>query len=166
MKTLLIVRHAKSSWEYPELPDHERPLLEKGKKRTRKIIEFLQTKKITPDFIISSSAIRARETAKYIAKSLGYPANEIKLDPSLYHADCQLLFDQFLDLSDEYKTLIMVGHNPTLTNFVNHFLQPPIDWLPTSGVVCLSFETDTWENIRTVPVNIDFVVFPKLLNAD
>ncbi len=166
MKTLLIVRHAKSSWEYPELPDHERPLLEKGKKRTRKIIEFLQSKNIVPDFVISSSAIRSRETARYIAKALGYPTSEIKLDPSLYHADSHLLFDQFMDLSDDYTTLMMVGHNPTLTNFVNHFLQPPIDWLPTSGVVCLTFDTDRWEKIRTAPVTVEFVVFPKLLKAD
>ncbi|HQQ12358.1 MAG TPA: histidine phosphatase family protein, partial [Bacteroidales bacterium] len=70
MKTLYIVRHAKSSWDFPEVSDHDRPLLEKGKKRTRKIIDFLQKKKVKPDLIISSSALRARETAGYLAVGL------------------------------------------------------------------------------------------------
>ncbi|MDP3463616.1 MAG: histidine phosphatase family protein [Bacteroidales bacterium] len=166
MKTLLIVRHAKSSWEHPELPDHDRPLLEKGKKRTKKIIDFLLTKKIKPDFVISSSATRSRETARFIAKALGFPKDDIKFDPTLYHADSNRLFDQFLDMSDDYKTIMMVGHNPTLTNFVNNFLQPPIDWLPTSGVVCLSFETDKWETLRDSPSKVEFIVFPKLLKEE
>ncbi|MBS4057833.1 MAG: histidine phosphatase family protein [Bacteroidales bacterium] len=166
MKTLLVVRHAKSSWEFPELPDHERPLTDKGKKRTKKVIDFLIAKDIKPDFVISSSALRARETARYISKALGYPKDDIKVDPALYHADAEQLFDQFMDISDAFQTLMIVGHNPALTNFVNCFLQPPIDWLPTSGVVCLSFDTIRWENIRQAGCNIEFVVFPKLLREE
>jgi phosphohistidine phosphatase len=165
MKTLYIVRHAKSSWDFPGLPDHDRPLLEKGKKRTKKVIDFLVKQDVNVDFIISSSALRARETADYIARGLGFDPDNIKLDPSLYHADSELLFDQFLDLNDEYKSLMMVGHNPTLTNFVNNWLKPPIDWLPTSGVVCLEFDADQWENIRTASAKVAFVAFPKLIKG-
>jgi phosphohistidine phosphatase len=163
MKTLYVVRHAKSSWSYTDLPDHDRPLLEKGKKRTRKIINFLKEEGVKVDFIISSSAVRASETALYFAKGLNYPANEIKKDPALYFASAEEIFMQFNDLNDAYSRVMIVGHNPAFTNFVNCFIQPPIDWLPTSGVICIQFKTDKWEEIRESKFEIGFAIFPKLL---
>lgn len=163
MKTLYVVRHAKSSWSHIDLPDHDRPLLEKGKKRTRKIINFLKEEGVTVDFIISSSAIRASETALYFAKGLNYAANEIKTDPAMYYASAEDIFMQFNDLNDDYSKVMIVGHNPALTNFVNCFIQPPIDWLPTSGVISIKFKTDKWEEIRESKFEIGFVIFPKLL---
>lgn len=165
MKQLYIVRHAKSSWDYPDLPDYERPLTEKGKKRTRKIIEFLQQQGAKPDFILCSSALRTRETAAYLAKGLGVDKQLINADSALYHADVNLLFEQFNDLSDRFTSVMLVGHNPTLTNFVNYFLVPPIDWLPTSGVVALQFDTDSWDQLAKAHYQVLFVVFPKLLDS-
>jgi phosphohistidine phosphatase len=163
MKTLYIVRHAKSSWSHPDLPDHDRPLLEKGKKRTRKIINFMKEEGVKIDFIISSSATRASETALYFAKGLNYDPREIKADPALYHANAEEIFNQFNDLSDKYSNVMIVGHNPALTNFVNCFIQPPIDWLPTSGVISIQFQMDKWEEIRKSKFKVEFVIFPKLL---
>ncbi len=163
MKELILVRHAKSSWDHAGLADHERPLLEKGKKRTRKIINYLQEQKVMPDFILSSSALRARETAQFIAMGLGLDKGLVKVDPALYHADAEQLLEQFDDLSDNFKTVMLVGHNPALTNFVNMFLVPPIDWLPTSGVVAIQFETDLWDEIRDAQRSVRFVIFPKLI---
>jgi phosphohistidine phosphatase len=165
MKTLYVVRHAKSSWEFPALPDLDRPLLEKGKKRTKRVIDFLLKHHVRIDLIISSSALRARETADYLARGIGFDPESIKLDPSLYHADSELLFDQFLDLNDDITSLMLVGHNPTLTNFVNNWLNPPIDWLPTSGVVCFEFDALRWEDIRTATARVKFVAFPKLIKG-
>lgn len=165
MKTLYIVRHAKSSWDFPEVSDHDRPLLEKGKKRTRKIIDFLQKKKVKPDLIISSSALRARETAGYLAVGLGLDKEAILVEPSLYTADGERVFDQFIDISDKNNEVIIVGHNPALTNFVNLFLVPSIDWLPTSGVVGLEFRTDRWDMIKNADFEVKFVIFPKLLDG-
>ncbi len=163
MKTLYVARHAKSSWEHAGLDDHDRPLLEKGKKRTRKIIEYLLSQDVTFDFIISSTAVRAAETAVFIAKACNYPLDEIKFDPAIYHANAKAIFDQFLDLDDAYKSVLIVGHNPTFTNFVNHFMKPPIDWLPTSGVVCIRFDTDKWDQISVAPHQVVFAAFPKLM---
>lgn len=163
MKELIVVRHAKSSWEHAGLADHERPLLEKGKKRTRKIINYLQEQGVKPDFILTSSALRARETANYIAIGLGLDKGLMKVDPALYHADAEQLLAQFDDLSDTFNSVMLVGHNPALTNFVNFFLVPPIDWLPTSGVVALQFDTEHWDEIRTAPRSVRFVIFPKLV---
>ncbi len=90
MKTLYIVRHAKSSWDHPGLGDDQRPLLEKGKKRTKYVVDYFLENNINPDLIISSHAVRAFETAKIIATSLDYPENKI----NLFH--CYVIFRIFL----------------------------------------------------------------------
>jgi len=166
MKTLYIVRHAKSSWGFAEQPDHERPLLEKGKKRTRKLINFLLKENIKPDLIISSTAIRAIETAGYIAGGLAYDLELIKEDPSLYNAGSEQIFNQFLDLSDSHNSIMIVGHNPSLTNFVNHWLKPPIDWLPTSCLVAIEFDTDKWDKLHKASAKVKYVVLPNQLKEE
>ncbi len=163
MKTLYLVRHAKSSWDHPELSDHDRPLLEKGKKRTKKIIDFLLEKEVKVDYIISSSAVRALETAKFLARAVQYPLEEVKVDPQVYHANTDRLQDQFYDLSDQFDSVMIVGHNPTFTNFANEFLEDKIDWLPTSAIVCIEFETNHWEQIFEAPRRTKFVVSPRML---
>lgn len=166
MKKLYIVRHAKSSWDYPDLPDHDRPLLEKGKKRTKTIIDYLLAQDVQVDFIISSSAVRALETAKYIARALNYVLDEIKVDPQVYHAGITQLEDQFYDLSDQYQSVMIVGHNPAFTNFANLFLDTKIDWLPTSGIVCIEFDTNHWDRIFESDLKTCFVISPKMLRKE
>lgn len=163
MKTLYIARHAKSSWNNPGLEDHERPLLEKGKKRTRHIVNYLLENKCSIDLIMSSHAVRANETAKIIAHGLSYPDDKIMVSRSLYFGYPDSFFDVFYDLSDEVESLMMVGHNPGFTTFANYFLEKKIDNLPTSGVVCIEFETDSWENILDSKRKVKFVVSPKSL---
>lgn len=166
MKTLYILRHAKSSWASVEqLSDHERPLLEEGKKRTRKIINYLLTNQIKPDLILCSTAKRASETAGYIANALAINNAQIRLIPSLYNAGIDQIFNQFIDLDESVGSLMIVGHNPSLTNFVNHWLEPQIDWLPTSGLVGIDFDTTQWEEIAKANAKVKFVVFPKLLKG-
>lgn len=163
MKTLLLVRHAKSSWQYPEVSDEQRPLLEKGKKRTKKVIDYLLGEDVKVDLIISSHAVRAHETARIIAHALGYPEDKIIISKQLYHASAEKLYDQFFDLSDDINTMMMVGHNPTFTNFANQFLEEKIDWLPTSGIVSITFKTDFWINLPMAARQTNFVVAPKEL---
>jgi phosphohistidine phosphatase len=163
MKTLYIVRHAKSSWKYPELSDDERPLLEKGKKRTKKIVDFLLSKDVKLDLIISSHAVRALDTARILAHALGYPEDDIVISRQLYHANADQVYDQFFDLNDDVENLMIVGHNPTFTNFANHFVDEKIDWLPTSGVVSISFDTRLWVNLPMAKKKKNFVIFPKAL---
>ncbi|MBW6459525.1 MAG: histidine phosphatase family protein [Bacteroidales bacterium] len=165
MKTVFIVRHAKSSWDISGIPDEERPLLEKGKKKTKKIIDFLHQQNISVDHIISSHAARALETAKILAHALNYPKNRIKVDPHIYFANGNRILDLFYDLSDQYNSVMIVGHNPTLTDLVNQYLRPRIDNLPTSGIVSISFDTDQWEKIPLANHTINFVVFPKELTG-
>ena len=163
MKTLYIVRHAKSSWEFPRLSDQERPLLDKGRQRTKLMAKYLKTNKIAIDLIISSHATRAYETAVLIAKDLGYPIESIQINRMLYHANAENIFDQFYEVPDQVNTLMIVGHNPTFTDFANQFLEKKIDWLPTSGVVSVSFNMSGWDKIQETKPNTNFVIFPKML---
>lgn len=163
MKTIYIVRHAKSSWEEIGLSDEQRPLLKKGIKRTQKVTDFLVSKKVRVDHIISSPAVRALETAKLVAIVLGYPLKDIQLDPRIYHTTGRKLFELLFEAPREAGSVMLVGHNPALTDFVNHFLDPRIDNLPTSGVVSVSFETDRWEQLPLAKFKVDFFMTPRMI---
>jgi phosphohistidine phosphatase len=163
MKQLYIARHAKSSWDFSGISDHERPLIEKGIKRTKLIADYLLQNNDKPDLIISSFAVRAYETAALIAKALSYPKENIRVENNLYHSDIDILFDHLYSLPNSINSVMMFGHNPTFTEFANYFLKNKIDWLPTSAVVCIAFKTDKWEDIHRAKKNIKFVVSPKSL---
>ena len=161
MKTLYIVRHAKSSWDYPGLSDDERPLIKKGIKRTNKIADFLQAKNIKVDLFLSSYAVRAHETAKIIAETLGYPADKISTTKHLYHGSTDHIYNELHALPDDIENVMIFGHNPTFTSFANHFLSKKIDWLPTTGVVAISFKTDKWTDITLANQQTEFVIYPR-----
>ena len=163
MKTLYIVRHAKSSWDNPGLEDHQRPLLEKGKKRTRYVVDYLLNANTHIDLIVSSHAVRAHDTARIFANALHYPADRIIISKNLYFGHPDSFFDIFYDLSDDIDSLMLVGHNPGFTTFANYFLDKPIDNLPTSGVGCITFEMDSWETIHDSKRKTKFVVSPRQL---
>lgn len=149
MKTLYIVRHAKSSWDLSHLTDLERPILESGRLKTRKkIARLLDMKRPQPQLILSSHALRAQETAAEWAAGLSLDPKTIHLKPSLYYADNEIIFRLCAEVENQIEALMLVGHNPALTNFVNLFLLPAIDELPTSAVVCLVFDTPYWSGIK------------------
>ncbi len=163
MKTLYLIRHGKSSWENMAFQDYERPLLEKGIKRTKKVAGYLVNKKVQPDLIVSSHAVRALETAKILAAKLNYIPEHIILDESIYFAGTDALENLVLGLNDSFNEVILVGHNPDITNFANLFLEQKIDYMPTTGVVCVRFKTDKWTDIFQVKWEIEFVISPKNL---
>lgn len=163
MKTLYIVRHAKSSWEEPGLADHDRPLVAAGVKKTNLIVDHLKNKNVMPELMISSSACRAKDTAYIIADAIGYPKDQIIVDRKLYHASPDSLFNELYALSDKINSVMIFGHNPTLTYFVNEFLDPPIVNLPTSGVVAIEFAASKWTEIGAAKYRNRFTVFPKML---
>jgi phosphohistidine phosphatase len=100
MKTIYILRHAKSSWDFSHLNDVERPLIEKGINRTNLIARYLNKNNITPDLIISSAAVRALETARIVANAVKYPINKIHISKSLYSADEDNIITQLLAKHD------------------------------------------------------------------
>ena len=164
-KVLYIARHAKSAWDNPGVPDHDRPLMEKGINKTKLVAGFLSEKNVKPDLIISSSALRARQTAELIAEEIGYPEQEIKIESKIYGADEDDLFDILFSLPNDINSVMLVGHNPTFTYFANYFLTDELDWMPTSTVVGIEFKTDKWEKIANAKKKVKFVVTPKMLKV-
>jgi len=156
------MRHAKSSWKQLELNDLDRPLLEKGLKRTRIIITQLQERKAIIDFIISSHAVRAAETAAIIAHAFHVDENNIRTEKKIYSSDSDNFLDIFFDLPVKVSHVMMVGHNPAITNFANNYLENKIDYLPTSGVVAITFDTDQWENLPEASYKVEYIIFPKM----
>ena len=166
MKTLYLVRHAKAILENRMERDIDRQLLEKGVKRTKTIIDFLLQKKITVDLIVTSPAVRAFETARVLAHALNFPLTNIKIERLLYEGDADKIGDLFYDLPQNKDNLMIVGHNPSITNFANLLLPEPIDYLPTSGLVCIQFDANLWDEIWQAKIITNFVVTPKMLKKD
>lgn len=162
-KTVYIVRHAKSSWDNFALSDHDRPLLPVGIKKTKRISKYLKSKKVLPDLFISSSAVRAFETARLIAKGIGYETDDIVKRKELYHAGIDEIYDELFSIDNSVNSVMIFGHNPTFTFFVNNFVSPEIDNLPTSGVVGVEFKANSWESIANAKFKVNFVVFPRML---
>jgi len=142
MKSILILRHAKSSWKHPELNDHDRPLNKRGMRDAPLIGEFLKNEHLIPDFIISSNAKRAHSTAKIVAKASGYK-REIVLNQSLYAAQPTAYIDVLRDLSNEYARVLIIGHNPGLEELVS-MLTRESHSLSTCSLVHIQLRINKW----------------------
>jgi len=162
-KTVYIMRHGKSSWDDYTIGDHERKLLETGVKRSLRIAGFMKAKNISPQLIISSTAHRALDTARIVADVIAYDKDKIKCSENLYHATVDDVFAELYELDNEIESVMIFGHNPCFTDFVNVFVKPEIDNLPTSGLAAISFKNDKWEEITNSKYKFEFVLFPSML---
>ncbi len=164
MKTLYLIRHAKSSWDDQDLTDLERPLNERGKKDAPRMGKRLKEKNIFPDLMLTSPAKRAYETCKVIAKILGHSEEKIKTDQRLYHAsEDQLLkvIQEIQDLNDDEEVVFIFGHNPGLTDFANSLLNQTIDNIPTCGVIGSKVRVNSWKESIFGSGEMKFFDFPK-----
>ena len=143
MKTLFLVRHAKSSRDEPALPDKERPLNDRGKRDAPKMGERLAKRDVAPDLILSSPAKRALKTAQIIAKKLDYKVADIVVDERLYATGADELLRVIRKLGAKPKTVMLFGHNPELTELA-HRLSNKITRLPTCAVAEFTFDAKSW----------------------
>jgi phosphohistidine phosphatase len=164
-KTLLMVRHGKSSWKHSGQADHERPLLKTGIERTDRMGQFLLSKGILPDLVVSSHAVRAFETAKILAGVLGYPIHEIQIERNIYYFGSDGLFDLAMALPDDKEVVMLVGHNPAMTQLANVFLEQKLDYLPTTGMVSVRIDADKWEELPVADNQVAFLATPKMLET-
>ena len=146
MKVLFLVRHAQSSWDDVQLSDRERPLTEKGKRDAVKMGKRLAAAQVTLDAILTSPAKRAQATARAIAKRLGFERGTIVLDERLYGREAEELLQVVRGLDDDCKRVMLVGHNPELSELVQRLADKNIN-LPTCAVAELRFETKTWAKV-------------------
>ena len=148
MKTLTIFRHAKSSWDFPDLTDHDRPLNKRGKRDAPIMGERLKESGIRPSLIVSSPAVRAWKTARTVAKQIGYPVEFLQREPGLDHAGVNKLLDIIAVQDDGFNNIVIVGHNPGLTDLANELVPGLTSNLPTAGFVAIRIDTDDWD-LRT-----------------
>ena len=161
MKTLLLIRHAKSSWDDSTLDDHERPLNQRGKANAPIMAKRLQKLGIKPDMLFSSTAQRAASTAEVFAEHLDFPQPKISYDPDLYLASAGMLQDFICKIENSLNFVLIFGHNPGLTLLVHQVWGLPIDNIPTCGIVSLKFGSSTWEKASSqLPSGATFD-FPK-----
>lgn len=144
MKTLLIMRHAKSSWKnYPELSDYERPLNKRGKRDAPRMGDHLHQTGLVPDQILTSSAKRARKTASRVAKSCGYKQKVKKLE-ALYDTVPGIYFETLQALPDKYQIVMAIGHNPTMEQLV-YLLTGQRERMPTAAIANIQLRIQRWE---------------------
>jgi phosphohistidine phosphatase len=163
MKYLYLVRHAKSSWDYPELSDFERPLNKRGKRNAPEMGMRLAKRNLTFDAVVSSPANRALTTADTIAGQLGFAKKQIIQDESVYHGSRSELISIIHQFSDHWDTVMLVGHNPGFTDLANYLKAPDhhINNVPTCGVVAIEFTTNHWNDIGMHSGKLLFFDYPK-----
>jgi len=148
MKTLLILRHAKSSWDNPALNDHERPLNARGERDAPRMGQLAREEGLRAGLIISSDAVRARLTAEAVARTMRH-RGQILLDPRLYHASAaEILAVLPSVVDDSLATVMIVGHNPGLEDLVAHLIGEP-ESLPTAALAQITLQIDRWSDLNT-----------------
>ena len=145
MKTLLIMRHAKSSWKDPAVSDHDRPLNKRGKRDAPRMAGFLAGNGLLPDYIISSSAERAQRTADEISACCD-GAIELRTSRDFYHASPETWLQALQLVPDAVETVMIVGHNPILEELL-YSLIGMYEILPTASVAQVEFEIDAWSQL-------------------
>jgi len=158
MKTLFLVRHAKSSWADAALPDKDRPLNDRGQRDAPKMGERLAERAVKLDLILSSPATRALKTAEIIAKKLDYRRKDIVVNERLYAVEADDLLDVIHKLGDELERVMLFGHNPELTQLARRF-SGEITHMPTCAVAEFKFDAKSWSEIgeiRPTKVALDY----------
>lgn len=161
MKTLFLIRHAKSSWDDATLKDFDRPLNKRGHQNATEMANRLKKDEITFDKILSSPAIRAKTTAIYFAEILEIPAIKVEFIASIYESYEDNIIQLVCNTSNSINSLAIFGHNPTFTMLANIFSETPIMNVPTCGIVAIQFNTEDWRNFFEASRKMLFFDYPK-----
>ena len=159
MKTLYIVRHAKSSWDYDGVKDIDRPLKKRGINDAYLISNVLENKVDCPNTFVSSCANRALHTSMIFSYAFNFPLANVKISKSLYNFSDGYLIKTVKALDDGFESAIIFSHDHGISTFVNKFGNKPIAHVPTCGVVGIQFEDKHWKNVKKGKTFL--VEFPK-----
>lgn len=159
MKTLYLIRHAKSSWAF-DLADHDRPLGKRGRRDVIKMGRYLKEHQEAPDKLITSTASRAFYTALHICDQMGIDEGSIKLTKALFHAGSHEILEVIRN-APKCDTLAVFGHNPGFTTAANALANTSIDNVPTCGVVGISFDVPKWKDVQFGNGRQEFFYYPK-----
>ena len=161
MKTLTLVRHAKSSWKDTSLADRERPLNRRGQRDAPEMGRRIAKAGIRPSLIVSSPAVRAWTTAKIVAKEIGYPLEFLQREDGLYLGSVNDILDVIVAQDVGFNSLMMFGHNPGFTDFANYLVPGITNNVPTAGVVCVNIDQDDWNLFEQPETELVVYDFPK-----
>ncbi|MBS1919596.1 MAG: histidine phosphatase family protein [Bacteroidetes bacterium] len=161
MKTLLLIRHAKSSWDDAALSDFDRPLNERGKKDAPMMAKRLSEKKIKIDAFISSPAKRAARTAKYFAEEFKSEKDDILFKTELYLASANVFYDIIRKADDKLDCIAIFSHNPGITEFANELTEVHIDNIPTCGIFAVKADIKLWPDFKDAKRKFLFFDYPK-----
>ena len=166
MKTLLVIRHAKSSWDNINTPDIDRPLNDRGKKDAPAMAKRVTKAGIHPDRLVSSPARRARHTAELFAREFHVKETDIVILTELYHAQPVVFQHVIAGLDDADETVALFSHNPGITAFVNTLTSVRLDNMPTCSVFAVKSESPTWSEFLSGDREFLFFDYPKSATAD
>ncbi|MEO7121151.1 MAG: histidine phosphatase family protein [Ginsengibacter sp.] len=161
MKTLILVRHAKSSWDNSVLTDFERPLNERGKHDAPQMAKRLKQKELEIDLFISSPAKRAKKTAEIFMHEFDLKEKNLLTIPALYEASVEKFLEVVSDIKDKNHTVALFAHNPGLTDFINLLECYPVYEMPTCGVFALKIKSKKWKDIKDAEKEFLFFDYPK-----
>lgn len=166
MKTLILVRHAKSDWSHESLSDRERPLNDRGKRDAPEMAKRVKKRIPKIDLLLSSDAKRAHRTAKYFADEFGIDKDEIQVESKLYE-DVTSAYDEVLaNLKDKYDVVALFAHSPTITDYANALTNVRTDSIPTCGVFAAQADADSWKDFANAEKSFLFYDYPKNPLAD
>lgn len=157
LKQLLLIRHAKSSWDDIGLEDIDRPLNNRGKKEASILGRLLKKKGLLPQLIISSPAKRARKTAKKISQEVGYPKSDIEINKVIYPGSVSSLVECIRSIDKKIDQVFIVAHYPGLMDLGNYLAGSNIEKLPTCGFILIDFKMKSWKDITKDSGNLVLV---------
>lgn len=161
MKSLILVRHAKSDWGDLSLDDFDRPLNDRGKRDAPLMAQRLLDKKIKIDSFIASPAKRAAKTARIFAEELKFKKDNIVYKPELYLAGTEVFFSVVENADDKDDCIALFSHNNGITDFANKLANVRVDNIPTSGVFAIKIKSDSWKDFRNAEKEFWFFDYPK-----
>jgi phosphohistidine phosphatase len=161
MKTLYIVRHAKSSWDHEGLTDFERPLNKRGRNDAPLMGTVLKERGAQPAVIRTSAANRAATTARLLAEALDFPLERIEVDAGMYGAGPNDILQSIQQLPADAHEAMLVGHNPTMLMIAHRLGGFLGDNLPTCAIVCIDFYASSWNEAAATQGRIRYYEYPK-----
>lgn len=166
-KRLFIIRHAKSDWKNTDwTSDFDRPLNDRGHKAAPEMGARLADKKIKPELMVSSPAVRAFTTAKYFAEAWDIKEGDIAIEPEIYEANIQILLSIINKFDNQYNSIAIFGHNPAFTDLANYLTDANIPNMPTASVVIVDFEIDDWAMVAGGTGDAALFDYPKSNRGD
>lgn len=164
MKTLLLIRHAKSSWDIPSYSDFDRPLNERGLRNAPEMALRLKKMGVHVDTFVTSPAKRAKMTAQIFASALSGSADDLLLVPSLYDAESDEFYRVVRYLDNSYNTVAIVSHNPGISDFANQLTKEKVGHFPTCAIFAVDIDCDNWSDVERAKKIFRFFDYPKSTN--